>query len=262
MSSSNTSAHANANPNAKQKILARLGAPLKRDLNLQEPQARPVLEQILFAIVREGVSREVADKAFERLLQDHFDLNEIRVSTAREAADSLRALPQGFDRAARLISVLQELFETTFGFDLESLAKKGLKLAEKQLERFEGTTPFVVAFIVQNALGGHAIPLDADMRRCLERLKVISATATPAETQAMLEHQVPKAKGPLFFEALSAVAHQFCHEQHPKCVSCPLLDSCLTGQRLKSRKNARPQAKAPTKPARSAAGLKKAKAHK
>jgi endonuclease III len=260
MSSSNSSP--SASPSAKQKILARLGAPLRRELNLREPEARPVLDQILYAILREGVSRETADKAYEHLLNHHFDLNEIRVSTARETADSLRLLSNSFERAERIINVLQELFETTFGFDLENLAKKGLKLAEKQLERFRGTTPFVVAYLMQNALGGHAIPLDADMRRCLNRLKVTSPNATPEEARTMLEHQVPKARGPLFFEALSAITHQFCHEHHPRCSACPMLQACVTGQRLKARRPAKPAAKATPKSARSTARLKKAKAHK
>ncbi len=35
-------------------------------------------------------------------------------------------------RAVRLISLFQELFEANFSFDLELVAKKGLKPAQKQ----------------------------------------------------------------------------------------------------------------------------------
>lgn len=221
---------------ARQKLLARLGSPLKAELKLREPETRTVLEQIIYAVLREGISRDEADQAFQRLLSDHFDLNEIRVSTAREVAHSLAPLPDAFYRADRIISVLQELFETTFGFDLENIAKKGLKLAEKQLERFSGTTPFVVAFVLQNALGGHALPVDADMLRCLVRLELVPPTATVQEAQAFLEHHVPKAKGPLAFEALSAVAHEFCHNHQPRCSACPLFADCPTGPRLRAKK--------------------------
>ncbi len=130
-----------------------------------EPEARPVLEQFLYAICREGVTRELADQAYRALRDDFFDWNEIRVSSPRELAESIACLPDAEGRGQRLIDFLQEVFETTFSFDLESLQKKGVKQAAKQLSRYQAANDFVVSSVVQHSLGGHAIPLDAASMR-------------------------------------------------------------------------------------------------
>src|SRR5258708_4923178 len=79
-----------------------------------EEERRPVLEQFLYALCREGVTREQADCAYRGLREQFFDWNEVRVSSVRELADSLQSLPNSEARAQRIIEFLQEVFETTF----------------------------------------------------------------------------------------------------------------------------------------------------
>jgi endonuclease-3 len=190
---------------------------------------RPVLEHLLYAVCREGATRAQADKAFHQLQTRFFDWNEVRVSTEREVAQALRGLPDAEVRAFRILSLLQEIFETTYAFDLDGLHKKGLKQAQKQLERYHGATPFTVAYTLQQGLGGHALPLDAGMLRVLERLELLDRGADEAAL-ASLEHAVPKAKGAAFCEALGEVALAHCQEALPRCPACPLHDLCPNSQ--------------------------------
>src|SRR5688572_2288926 len=75
--------------------------------------ALPVLEQFLYAILREGTTRQAADQAFGALRERFFDWNELRVSSTQEIADAIdEFLPDGEARAQRLIDFLQEVFET------------------------------------------------------------------------------------------------------------------------------------------------------
>src|SRR5688500_15980110 len=70
-----------------------------------------VLEQFLYAICREGTTREHADQAFAALKQKFFDWNEVRVSLMREVADALANLvPDADARAQRILDFLQEVF--------------------------------------------------------------------------------------------------------------------------------------------------------
>jgi endonuclease-3 len=219
-------------PNAmhKQRVLNRILTTLKRDLKAEEPEARPVLEQFLFAVCREGTTRDRADHAYQNLRASFYDWNEIRVSSVREIADALVPLPDAETRAHRIIRILQEVFETTYSFELETLQKKGLKQAQKQLERFEGADGFAVAYTLQMGLGGHSLPLDDDMRRTMHRLELIEDSLDGEALQASLEHLVPKAKGPLFAEIVSHLAQEYCTLKSPKCKACPLHDVCPTGQ--------------------------------
>lgn len=117
----------------------------------------PILELLIYSALREDTTKPKADAAFNKLKTSFFDWNEIRVSAARDVARPLTGLPESMDRAERIIHVLQEVFETTYSFDLEPLHKKGIKQAQKQLERFHGTTRFMVNFVLKYGLGSKSI---------------------------------------------------------------------------------------------------------
>jgi endonuclease-3 len=215
----------------KQRLLTQIFTTLKKRYDPSEPEARSVLEQFLYAICREGASREQADRAFRNLKDHFFDWNEVRVSSAREVEEALGKIPDAESRANRLVSFLQEVFETTFSFDLESLHKKGLKQAAKQLSRYQAANDFTVAWVIQHSLGGHAIPLDVPSLRVLRRLGLLEDGEADLETlRASLEHLIPKARGPLFSELISALAHDEDWEDDPSCPIRPLTQDSLTSE--------------------------------
>jgi endonuclease-3 len=215
----------------KQRLLTQLFTGLKKVVDPGDPVNLPVLEQFLYAICREGATREQADEAFRTLQERFFDWNEIRVSSVRELEECLSGLSEPEVRAQRLISFLQEVFETTFSYDLESLHKKGLKQAAKQLARYQAANDYAVSWVVQQTLGGHAIPLDAPTLRVLRRLGLIDDDmADPDTIRASLEHLIPKARGPLFSDLISGLADRICWEENPNCASCPLANECPTGR--------------------------------
>jgi endonuclease-3 len=192
-----------------------------------EEDPRPVLEQFLYALCREGVTRDLADRAFRNLREHFFDWNEVRVSSVRELAEAMQGLPNPELRAQRLIEFLQEVFETTFSFDLESLHKKGVKVAAKQLARYQAANDYAVAWVIQQSLGGHAIPIDPPTMRALRRLGLMETEEQDPETlRASLEHQIAKAKGPVFNDLMSDLAEEFCFEEDPACGVCPLASAC------------------------------------
>jgi endonuclease-3 len=198
----------------KQRVLTQLFA-LKKRYEPVEPERRPVLEQFLYAVCREGATRAQADRAFRTLQERFFDWNEIRVSSAREVEEALGNVSEAENRANRLISFLQEVFETTFSFDLESLHKKGLKQAAKQLSRYQAANDYAVSWVIQHSLGGHAIPLDGPSIQVLRRLGLLDDTGVDLEAwRTSLEHLIPKSRGPLFTELVSAIAHDPAWEDH------------------------------------------------
>jgi endonuclease III len=224
----------------KQRVLNQIFSVLPRSGSLREAaeartEARPVLEQFLYAICREGVTRERADRAFKNLQERFFDWNEVRVSSAREIAEALDGLPRAEARAQRIIDFLYQVFEAEFCFDLEGLHKKGLKQAATSLARYQAANDYVVAWVVQQSLGGHAIPLDGPALRVLRRLGLVEGEHPDLEAlRASLEHQVPKSRGSLFNDLVSALADEFCSEDEPACAACPLCPSCPTGQERKA----------------------------
>ena len=183
----------------KQHLLSSLFSTLRKHYSVDAAAERPVLEQMVYALLREGATREEADAAFDRLKTQFFDWNEVRVSSEHEVIEAFVGLPDAAARAERVVNLLQEVFESTYSFDLDSLHKKGLKQAAKQIGRYQAANEFTVAWVTQQTLGGQAIPIDAPTLRTVRRLGLVDSDAVDSEAvRTSLEHQVPKAKAPLF----------------------------------------------------------------
>jgi endonuclease-3 len=196
---------------------------------LGEDEPRPVLEQFIYGLCRQQATPEQAERAYRQLRERFFDWNEVRVSSVRELEEIFEGMSDPEARAQRVIAFLQEVFETTFSFDLEGLQKKGLKQAAKQLGRYQAADDYVTSWVVQRSLGGHAIPLDPPTLRCVRRLGLIDSGTDDLETiRSSLEHLIPKAKGAQFTDLVSNVAQECCWEDEPQCPTCPLAGECAT----------------------------------
>jgi endonuclease-3 len=231
-----------ANTN-KQALLAQVQTTLKKKMPAPpEPVERPVLEEVLYAILRDGATPEAADAAWAAMKGGFHDLNEIRVSSVSEVADAVRAVPNAGDKGERIVEFLQKVFEELYSFDLGDIAKKGVKQAAKQLARYKGgVNDFVVAWVTQRALGGHAIPLDEPTIRVLQRLGILEDDLDDLEAaRATLEHFIPKAKGPEFTDLVAVHAATLCTADLPNCPACPLKADCPTGQELLAKPKAKP----------------------
>jgi len=170
---------------------------------------RPVMEHLLFATCLENAHYDVAEQAFAGLVHNFFDWNEIRVSTVRELSEVLSGLPDPPSASHRLKRILQSTFESTYSFDLEELRKQNLGTAVERLRKIDGTTKFSIAYVVQSALGGHAIPLDSGALQVLELVGLITSEESQAQEVAGLERAIPKNKGMEFGSMLHELGADF-----------------------------------------------------
>jgi hypothetical protein len=176
-------------------LFTKLHKVLKKHYKPLPSVERPVLEHMIYACCLENAPYTSADQAYETLVSGFFDWNEVRVSTVRELAKAMPMLPEPETAASNLKRILYSVFESAYSYDLEALKKQNLGQAIQKLKKYEGTTPFVVAFATQATLGGHSIPVD---RGSLEVLHVIGAI-NDAEMRQQdvpgLERAIPKSKG-------------------------------------------------------------------
>jgi endonuclease-3 len=211
----------------KQKVIDKVFSTLGKQARGDGAEARPVLEQFLYAIGREGTTRETADQVYRTLQERFYDWNEVRVSSVHEVAEAMADLVADSEpRAQRVIDFLQEVFENEFAFDLEVLHKKGLKQAAKQLANYQAANDYAVSWVVQHSLGGHAIPLDEAALRVLRRLGILEEAGSLETLRASMEHQVPKARGSVFVDLISELAEEYCTPDEPLCAACPLSSAC------------------------------------
>ena len=213
---------------SKSQFLTEVHAQLKRRYKPKPDRSAgrlSVLEAVVYGICHEDTTREQANQALSRFKDQFFDWNEVRVSPIAEVQETLADIPDPQGRAERIRRFLRQLFSKTYGFTLEPLTKKPLKEALKVLHAYEAfSSDYVTATVIQQALGGHAIPIDSATRRALERLG-ISDPDLPS-LRSILERAVPKNRGVEFLELLEELAHDTCVEPRPDCPRCELRKIC------------------------------------
>jgi len=184
-----------------------------------------VLKAVVYGICHEDTTREHANQALSRFNDEFFDWNEIRVSSVDEIQETLAGIPDPETRAQRIRRFLRQLFNRTYAFTLDALAKKPLKEALKTLRTYQAfESDYVTATVIQHALGGHAIPVDKPGRRALERLGISEPEVSAV--RGVLERAVPKNRGAEFLDLIEDLTNDTCTEGEPDCPRCELRKIC------------------------------------
>jgi len=184
-----------------------------------------VLEAVVYGICHENTTREQANQALSRFSDEFFDWNEVRVSGVEEIEERLAGIPEPAERAKRIRRFLRQLFNRTYGFTLDALTKRPLKEALKVLHTYDAfASDYVTATVIQQALGGHAIPIDKISLRALQRLGFTESDIPVL--RGILERAVPKNRGAEFLNLLEELAFDTCLDVDPECSRCELRKVC------------------------------------
>ncbi len=191
----------------RQSVLKKLLPLLKKHYKVSVSKLdRPVMETMLYAVCLENATVEEADRAYARLSEFFPDLNEARVSSISELEPVFEGLEDRDWRSFRARSVLQYVFEKSFNFELESLKKKTLELAAKQLGKIRHLSPFIRTFTLQQAIGAHLLPIDDAAARLLVWLGLASADQSAEDIGESLKAVVRKAEALPFLFSIRSLA--------------------------------------------------------
>jgi hypothetical protein len=159
------------------------------------PDKFTVLDHLLFGVVQEGSPPSQSLEAYKNLVNGFFNFNEMRVAHPGEFVALLEGVADAPAKAQRMLEILRFVFETTYSFDLESMKKKPVKQAQKQLSKVTGATRFAVSATVQRALGGTAPAVDEAGRELLVACGVVSADDSLETVLAQLEALITEENG-------------------------------------------------------------------
>ena len=188
-------------------LLKKLFPIIKKHYKVLVPKGgKPVLETMLYAICLEDSSVELADAAFKKLITEFPDLNEVRVSTVGEIERAFLGQTSSEWRAFRVISVLKFVFDKSYAFEFESLRKKTLDLATKQLAKIKDLSPFVRDYTLHEVTGAHMIPIDPATARLLVWLGLAMPNQTQEQIGEMMKGAVRKAEVESFVFSLRCLA--------------------------------------------------------
>ncbi len=181
---------------------------------LPEPGERSVLEHLIYACCLEDARSEQADEAFAKLQQVYVDWNEVRVTTVIELSEAMSSLPNATQAGHRIKRCLQSLFEARYQYDIDDMKKSNLSKATEEISAWKGISPFILNYVSQNALGGHAIPAGTLTMEILVQCEILTQAEADKKSVPGVERAIPKNKG---FE-FGSLLHQFAVEfkQNPK----------------------------------------------
>jgi len=187
----------------RQAVIRRATTLLQKRYGRSVPKTqRDVLHTLLFAITLENAAQEAAEAALTNLLGGFHDLNEIRVSSIAELESLLAGVPQADWKALRIREALQFTFEKYYIFDLETLKRKTMDLAEKQLAKVAYLTPFARNYVLQQSLGSHVIPVDDATQAVIHWLGLAPREAGNEATGEEIKSAIRKQDAPLFCHLL------------------------------------------------------------
>lgn len=245
--------------------IGKLITALKKRFKPTPPIERPLFETLLYACLVENSTHDAAEKAIEQLEKSYFDWNEVRVSTRAELTEVLKPLSDPAEAADRLKRTLQSIFETVYAFDLEPMKKQNLGQSVKQIAGQDGVTPFVVGYVTQNGLGGHAIACNDGLMLSFLVLDVITEAEHKKGAVPGLERAVPKNKGVEIGSILHQLGVEVGRNPYGTAARKLLTDldpSCKSRLPKRPQKEKEPEPKPEPKPDSKADSKAKAKAPK
>lgn len=187
----------------RQSVIRRVTSLLQKRYGRALPKSqRDVLQTMLFAIALENTSHTAAETALQRLVAAFHDLNEIRVSSINELESLLTGIPAPDWKALRIREALQYTFEKHYSFDLDSIKRKTMDLAEKQLEKISHLSDFARNYVLQHSLGSHVVPMDDVTREVVHWLGLAPYGTDNKTTGEEIRSAVRKQDAPAFCHLL------------------------------------------------------------
>ena len=174
------------------KKLAALLKRLKKDhASAQPPSPRDPVSELVYSFLQWRATAAQAAKAYDRLMAEMVDHNDLRVSHRHEVVERIGGgYPDAEERATRLRSTLQAIYLRERAVSLEGLINKPKKQVRAYLEDLSGIVPYVAARVLLVAFGAHATPVDEPLIELLAAEGVVEADATVQKVQSFLERRI------------------------------------------------------------------------
>ncbi len=189
------------------KRIQKLYRSLKRTRQKPEkPEYAEPVDAVIYAVLSENLTEPHARTAIKKFADYFVDSNDLRVALAEEVVEVLAEdTPATRNIAATLTRILGAIFEKYNTVTLQALRKIGKRPAKQLLEKFDGTTPFIVGYCMLTSLQGHAIPLTHNMIDLLKTDELVHPDADRREIEGFLARQISAKNA---FEFYSLLRHQ------------------------------------------------------
>lgn len=188
-------------------VLKRMVTVLKKNFKVERPDVnRTPIEQLIYAICLENASFSAADDVYNALTHNYFDWNEVRVSSSRELAETMKNLPEPAQTGLRLKRILHYIFDQKYSFEIDEIKRMSVKAFNEYVAKMENVTPFNSAYVMMTVMGRHSIPVSSGEFEVLDILGLIDDKDREKNSVSWLERVIEKKKAIEFFSLLHQLA--------------------------------------------------------
>jgi len=176
---------------AHAKALTALIRRLKKKYEPQEPMPVAATAQLLISFLQWESTTRKAERAFEAIMGEVVDLNELRICFPPQIIAMIGAgYPLAESRIGRMRETLNEVFRREHDWQLKSLESKNKKEQRAYLETLPGVPPYVISHMMLVGYGGHAMPVDEKLVALLAGENCCDLDAAPEEVESFLMRQI------------------------------------------------------------------------
>jgi endonuclease III len=197
-----------------------------------------LLEQGMLAILVRHLPQDKAENAIVTLRKAYPDWNELRVAQVQEISAQLLGKGRKASRSELLATIpaardvreyLQEVFQKTHGLELEIL-KEDPAGAGKLVQQMPFTGLAAGSYLMWLA-ANKDLPVHGALVRVLDRLGLISRTASMKKAREVIDPLVGDIDPLTFVTAFGEIADRWCDARKPLCHVCVLVSECTYGKK-------------------------------
>ena len=196
-----------------------------RDLKSRPIRGGP-LDELVLTILSQNTTARNCRQAF-RVLSERFPTwDDARTGDEREIARAIHSGGLSQIKAARIKTILQQIYEAQGNLDLSWLARVGSEEARDYLLRFRGVGPKTAACVLLFSLGRPVLPVDTHVHRVSKRLGLIGPKVSAQQAHKILQDMVPAERIYSFHVNMVTHGREVCVAGTPKCPVCVLKGDC------------------------------------
>lgn len=152
------------------------------------------LDLALFGFMVTHLPLEDATKAYHTFKNQFVDWNEVRISSVKEVQEILRGADEPLELTVTLKEFLQNLFTEEHHVGLEFLTERTISEIRSFFKRKPRLADSIVNMLLERIKDYPVMPLDPAMHECLQKLGVISGSATSLQVMKDLYPQIEREK--------------------------------------------------------------------
>jgi len=215
----------------------------------------PYVHQLMFSMLCWEASTGQARNALKRVRESVVDYNELRVCVSDEVAHIIGdKYPLGLERAIRIRTTLNDIFNRQHGISLKHLAEASKREARQYLDSLPGCPSYVAARMCVVCGLGHAVPVDERLLDLLVAEHVLDEKMTVEQGASWLEHHIKAEESLEVYLLLQAWSDE--HGHAPKRDKRPITLQTQAPPEVKHEAKAESKDSKDAKPAKAASKVR------